>query len=226
MFRKNLSLLLLLFLPVFCQAEHIILSGGPAIKKWEGYRITDDQHDKWWANFVRGATMRMDEIHKAYGKNTKITWLVYRPSYEARGKEDKQNYILLINQQAAKRNVSLIFVNSGDDVIRALNSKPRGSVETFDYFGHSNKHCFCLDYSVEIIAITTQWLHEKDLKRIKSSIFSRTAYCKSWGCHTGESMSKVWRSSLGVNLEGAKGKTDYRALSFGKFPAVSGGWTR
>jgi hypothetical protein len=39
-------------------------------------------------------------------------------------------------------------------------------------------------------------------------------------------MSAVWKSKLGITLEGARGKTDYRALSQGKFPAVSGGWVR
>ena len=71
-----------------------------------------------------------------------------------------------------------------------------------------------------------EWLHERDLGKIRSSIFASNAYCKSWGCHTGESMSAVWKSKLGIPLEGARGKTDYRALASGKFPEVSGGWVR
>jgi hypothetical protein len=39
-------------------------------------------------------------------------------------------------------------------------------------------------------------------------------------------MSARWKAALGVPLEGARGKTDYRALAQGKFPAVSGGWAR
>lgn len=225
-FRHLLLTLICCVLSPFSWADHVIVSGGPSLKRWESYRVPEDQHDRWWANFIRGGTMRMDEIRQAYGKNAPIVWIVYRPGYDMRGREDKQNYISMINQQASKRGASIVWINTGADLIEALNSRGRGSIQTFDYFGHSNKHCFCLDYGTEIIATCTQWLHESELGQIRSSVFARNAYCKSWGCHTGESMSAIWKSKLGVPLEGARGKTDYRSLSQGKFPAVTGGWVR
>jgi hypothetical protein len=218
--------LLCLLMQAFCHAEHVIVSGGPSLNRWEHLRIPEDQHDRWWANFIRGGTMRMDEIRRVYGGTASIVWIVYRPGYEMRGREDGKNYISLINGQASKRNATLIWINSGSDLIRNLNARPRGGIQTFDFFGHSNKHCFCLDYGTEIMAVSTEWLHENDLGRINRSIFSRNAYCKSWGCHTGESMSAVWKSKLGIPLEGARGKTDYRSLSKGQFPSVSGSWVR
>jgi hypothetical protein len=224
--RRISLILLLLLLQSVGWADHVIVSGGPSLKRWEQYRVPEDQHDRWWANFIRGGTMRMDEIRKAYGNEAPLVWIVYRPAYEMRGREDGQNYVSMIEQQASKRNASLIWIRSGPDLIRAMNSRRRGSIQTFDYFGHSNKHCFCLDYGTEIIATCTQWLHENELGRIRSSVFARHAYCKSWGCHTGESMSGQWKSKLGVTLEGARGKTDYRSLARGEFPAVSGGWAR
>lgn len=226
MSRRCLLTFLLLLLQSLVWADHVVVSGGPSLKRWEQYRVPEDQHDRWWANFIRGGTMRMDEIRKVYGNDASIVWIVYRPAYEMRGREDGQNYLGMIQQQADKRGASLIWIRSGQELIETLNSRKRGAIQTFDYFGHSNKHCFCLDYGTEIIATCTQWLHESDLARIRSSVFSRNAYCKSWGCHTGESMSGFWKSKLGVALEGAKGKTDYRALAEGKFPAVSGGWMR
>ena len=48
--------------------------------------------------------------------------------------------------------------------------------------------------------------------------FVRDAYVKSWGCHTGESMSKHWRDATGTRMWGAIGKTDY---STGELPALS-----
>jgi hypothetical protein len=48
-------------------AEHLIVCGGPALQKWEDLRIPDDQHDRWWGNFVRASTMRMAEIRLTYG---------------------------------------------------------------------------------------------------------------------------------------------------------------
>ena len=97
-------------------------------------------------------------------------------------------------------------------------------MKSFDYFGHSNKLCFCIDYGTEILAVSTQWLHERDLGKIRSSIFASNAYCKSWGCHTGESMSKAWRQATGKKMIGAIGKTNYGDGHLrGWIPALSEG---
>lgn len=225
---RTLKTLLFIFLiasPV-AQAEHVIVCGGPALRKWENYRVPDDQHDRWWANFVRASTLRMVEIRQAYGKEAPLVWLVYKPGYVARGREDGKPYTSWIAEQAAKRNATLIWFSSTGDYISKINSRPRGSVETYDYFGHSNKYAFMFDYGSDIMAVSTAWLHERDIPRLKSSIFTRTAYCKSWGCHTGASMSAVWKRHLGLSLEGAKGKTLYTMVGRGEMPTGFGGWVR
>lgn len=208
------------------RAEHVIVTGGPALRKWENYRVSEDQHDRWWANFVRASTVRMAEIRKAYGPQAAIVWMVYQPGYIARGREDGKPYTSWIAEQAAKRRVTLIWFDSGGGFIQTLNSRPRGSVETFDFFGHSNRYAFMFDYGSDIMAASTAWLHEKELPRIKSSIFAPNAYCKSWGCHTGESMSGVWKNATGVALEGAKGPTSYTEVGKGNLPVVKGSWVR
>ena len=40
-------------------------------------------------------------------------------------------------------------------------------------------------------------------------IFARNAFVKSWGCHTGESMSKKFYEATGTRMIGAIGRTDY-----------------
>lgn len=208
------------------RAEHVIVTGGPALRHWENYRVKDDQHDRFWGNFVRASTLRMAEIQQAYGSAEPIIWMVYQPGYQARGREDKKPYVRWITELATKYRATLIWVNSGGDLVQAINSRPRNAIKTFDFFGHSNRFAFMLDYSSEIMAISTAWLHERDLGRIKASAFDRKAYCKSWGCHTGESMSKAWKRALGIPLEGANGATNYQAVSFGRLPSVSGTWVR
>ena len=37
----------------------------------------------------------------------------------------------------------------------------------------------------------------------------RNAFVKSWGCHTGESMSEKWKNATGTPMIGAIGRTDY-----------------
>ncbi|MBN8460769.1 MAG: hypothetical protein J0M04_23300 [Verrucomicrobia bacterium] len=207
-------------------AEHVVVTGGPALRRWENLRVKEDQHDRWWANFVRASTLRMEEIRTAYGADAPVVWIVYRPGYETRGREDGKPYATWITQVAAKYRANLIWVRNGGELIQAINSRPRGSVQTFDYFGHSNRYCFMLDYGNEIMAVSMAWLHERDLGRIKSSVFGRNAYCKSWGCHTGESMSAAWKRAIGIPLEGANGATNYQTVSFGKLPSVSGSWVR
>jgi hypothetical protein len=205
-------------------SEHVILAGGPALRKWENLRVERDRHDRWWANFIRASTMRMDNIRAAYGPSSKLIWLVHRKGYDARSREDGKPYTTWISDQAAKRRATLIWVDGSSSVINAINARPARSITTFDYFGHSNKHCFLLDYSSEIIGACTAWLHEKDLYKIRSSVFSHNSICKSWGCHTGESMNTFWKAATGTEIIGAKGKTDYAALSNGAMPAINGKW--
>lgn len=207
-------------------SRHIILCGGPALRGWENLRVSHDQHDRWWANFVRASTIRMTELQRAYGSTAQITWIVYRPSYVARSREEGKPLIQNIEELAHKYHAKLIWVHSGDGAIAAINNHPRRSVVTFDFFGHSNRHCFLLDYSSSIMGVSQAWLHEKDLSRIHRSIFSPNIQSQSWGCHTGESMSATWQKTLGHVLLGACGKTNYEPVSSGKMPSVSGRWTR
>lgn len=218
-----LLFLLSLAAPLSAQ-QHVILCGGPALRKWENYRVENERHDRWWANFIRASTMRMDELRRAYGPNATIRWIVYKPGYVTRGREDGKPYTTWITEQATKRNADLFWINSGAGAIRAINGSSK--IVTFDFFGHSNRYCFMLDYGNEVMAVSDAWIHQDDLRKIRRGAFAKNALCKSWGCHTGESMSQVWRSAIGNTLIGAKGKTNYEALSFGRMPSVSGRWIR
>ena len=208
------------------EKNHVILCGGPALRKWEDLRFKRDQHDRWWANFIRASTIRMDEIRKVRGKSAGITWIVHRDSYVTRGIEDGKPYTQWIQEQATKRNAKLIWINSGKGAIRAINNHPSKSVVSFDFFGHSNKHCFLFEYSNEIIGSSKSWLHESELGEINGRVFAKAALCQSWGCHTGESMSAIWKGATGVGLVGAKGKTSYEVVGQGRLPLVSGHWVR
>lgn len=225
---KRLFIISLIY-SLFCTSsaiagEHLILTGGPALRQWEDLRVKQEQHDRWWANFIRASTLRMDNLRKAYGKSSKIIWVVYRPGYVTRAAEDGKPYTKWITEQAAKRNARLIWVSSNNQLITAFNSRPKQSITSFDYFGHSNKHCFLIDYSNLIMGAAKCWLHENDLSRIKRNIFTKNASCQSWGCHTGESMSIFWRNRFGVTLIGAKGKTDYSVVGQGVMPTLNGTW--
>ena len=199
--------------PALADTEYIIVSGGPAVRQFEDLRKPGEQHDRWWGNFVRTARVRMQEIHQTAPAGTRITWLVYRDAYVRRAASEHQPHTQNVESvPKAYPFINLVWFRSTDELIRYINGgMNRWSVKIsgFEYFGHSNMHSFMFDYSSDLYATSTCWLHEADLKRIKGSAFARNAHCQSWGCHTAESMSKFWKKHIGVPLIGAKGKTDY-----------------
>ena len=201
------------------EGEHIFVSGGPALRVWETLRKSTDQHDAYWHNFVRKAKWRMLEVLKEEGPDTQLTWMVYRPAYERRASEEGRPLVAWVESvrddfflKLHNKNIKLIWFDSGDDIIRYINSgqnRRRNKVAMFEYFGHSNRHAFLLDYSSAVMGASKAWLHERDLSDLKRSAFAKGAFCRSFGCHTGESMSTAWRKATGVRMWGVFGKTDY-----------------
>lgn len=191
--------------------EYILVSGGPSLMEWEKYK--SEPHDRWWGNFIRAARVRIQEIQAKHGRDADITWLVYRPGYERRGRrQDNENLISHILSVRDRYQINLVWFDRTEQLIDYLNrgrDRSRVKIANFEFYGHSNRACFMFDYSNEIDSASKVWLHEDELGRIKRGLFTRDAFIKSWGCHTGESMSKKWRAATGRRMIGAIGKTDY-----------------
>ncbi len=210
--------------------EYLIVSGGPSLLAHESYRREAHRHDRWWGNFIRTARIRIEQLQKASNGAVNITWLVYRPGYESRQAEDRQSLISNIESVRDKYKVRLVWFSTTDELIHYINAgQNRNAVKVsgFEFFGHSNKFCFVFDYSNHILGASKVYLHQSDLKRINRRAFARGAYCKSWGCHSGEAFSAEWRRVLGVKMIGAIGKTDYSRSYENTLPFVSAGgrWT-
>lgn len=208
------------------QREYILLSGGPSLIEWEKFKAAP--HDNWWGNFIRAARVRIEQIRKEHGPDARITWLVYRPGYARRAaRQDKSDLLANITSVRDKYGVNLVWFDNTSQVINYLNAgQPRDRVKiaNFEFYGHSNKACFMFDYSNEIDSASKVWLHESELRQIHRGIFTRDALVKSWGCHTGESMSKAWRDATGKRMIGAIGKTNYADGHLrGWIPALSPG---
>jgi hypothetical protein len=193
------------------QKEYIVITGGPSLIEWE--KLKKVPHDHWWANFAHASRIRLDELRQQFGSEARITWLVYKPSYVRRGsRQEKRDLINELASIQKKTGANMIFFNNQKQLIDYLNAgKPRDQVKIADleYFGHSNKCCFMFDYSNEIDSGSKVWLHETELKQINRTDFTPHAFIKSWGCHTGESMSALWRKATGQRMIGAIGSTDY-----------------
>jgi hypothetical protein len=205
--------------------EYIILVGGPSLHQWEKYK--SQPHDHWWANFVRAARIRTEQLQTELPRNSKITWLVYKQGYVDRAKQDKQDLISHINSVADKFNFNLIYFDGGRDVLNYLNNGPgrnRLKVSGLEYFGHSNKACFMFDYSSGLDSASKSWFHENDASKLGRNVFAKGAYIRSWGCHTGESMSKKWYTATGTYMWGVIGKTQYMMETLPILSSQNGKW--
>jgi hypothetical protein len=199
--------------------------GGPSLHQWEKYKARP--HDHWWANFVRAARIRTEQLREAIGPEAKITWLVYKQGYIDRAAQEKQDLLGFIDSVREKFDLNLVYFGHGSEVIDYLNyGQPRDRVKIkgFEYFGHSNKACFMFDYSSNLDSASKSWLHESELVKINRKIFAKKPYIQSWGCHTGESMSKKWYTATGTRMIGAIGKTQFMMEELPILCSQNGKW--
>ena len=205
--------------------ETIIVSGGVSLFIWERYKA--QPHDKWWMNLVRAAQIRIAQIQQANPQQP-ITWFVYHPAYISRSRQDGQDYTSTINAMASSMHVRLIWFDTAGQLLNYINGgQPRDRVKINDleFFVHSNKACFLFDYSNIIDSASKVWLHENDLTRINRGIFTHDALVRSWGCHTGESMSSRFRVVTGVTMWGLTGKSQYMTDELPVAATATGRWT-
>lgn len=202
--------------------ELIVLTGGPALRFNEHGKLAS--HDMYWFNFVDASEIRLRELQAGLQPGDLLTWLVYKPGYEARSAEMQKDLCSQIQEKATKVGAQLVWFNTTDEMVAYLNKgsgfkRGHAKIASFDYFGHSNKACFLFDYSNSIDGLSVMYLHVNDLDKISPSAFTDNATCKSWGCHSGEMYSEWWKNHFHLPLTGAIGKTDF---SHGGLPVLSG----
>src|SRR5438046_10450029 len=100
--------------------EYIILVGGPSMYQWEKYKAYP--HDHWWANFVRAARLRTEQLRTQLGPDALITWLVYKQGYLDRAQQEHQDLIGFINSVGDKYHLNLVYFHAGSEVINYLNT--------------------------------------------------------------------------------------------------------
>ena len=229
-FIRRLSFLLVLLLllggsALAANGEYIMVVGGPSMYQWEKYKVYP--HDHWWANFVHAARLRTEQVRAQLGPDAQITWLVYKQGYLDRATQEHQDLTGLIDSVREKFNLNLVWFHAGSEVIDYLNNgQPRSAIKVagFEYFGHSNRACFMFDYSNVLDSASKSWLHENELSKIDRRAFAHGAYVRSWGCHTGESMSKKWYRATGTHMIGAIGKTQFMMEELPILTSTDGKW--
>lgn len=208
--------------------EFIVVSGGPALRFYENEKEFD--HDKYFANFIDGGIFKIRHLIAELKPGDLLTWLVYRPGYITRSREQGIDALGFIRDKAnSAPPTRLLWFDSTDQLINYLNrgqDRRRIKIMSFDFYGHSNKKCFMFDYSNQYDAKSIEFLHERDLNRIRPDIFAENAQAKSWGCHSGESYSQAWRAHFGFPMIGAIGKTDYTKGGWPILSSKGGRWVQ
>jgi len=208
------------------EREVVIISGGVSLSKWEHYK--PQPHDNWWMNFIRAGRIRIQQVREA-DPQAQITWLVFRPAYLRRAKEEKKDLVKLIDSVRDVYHVKRIYFSTAEELLGYLNTgrdREKVKISDLEYFGHSNKACWMFDYSNFIDSASKVWLHEDDLPKLRPGILAHDAFAKSWGCHTGESMSRHFLQATGVRMWGAVGKTQYRTDELPMLAEKRGSWKR
>src|ERR1700737_3092973 len=95
------------------KGEWVLLVGGPSLKQWEQYKA--QPHDHWWANFIRAARIRTEQLRAQLGPDATITWLVYKQGYLDRAQQEKQDLISYVNSVADKYHLGLVYFQNGGD---------------------------------------------------------------------------------------------------------------
>jgi hypothetical protein len=197
-----------------------------------GFAAPQPAPRRWWANFVAATNVRTRQLIDMGISPGSITWLVFRPGYVARGLEEGKPLTTWIRELAGRRGANLVWFDSQQqliDYINRGNHRASNKIVSFDYFGHSNKHC----YLPRLQLGNPRCIHREPARagfqKLSRAAFDKRAFVKSWGCHTGESMSRAWRAAMGSPMWGALGKTDYVPTGRGQLPELStaaGEWAR
>ena len=212
LFLTSLAFVALGALPALADShrENIVISGGVSLLKWEQYK--SEPHDKWWMNFVRAGRIRIAQIREA-DPEARITWLVYKPAYVRRRTQEGKDLLKVIDSVRDAYGVNRVYFSTAAELVAYLNEgqkREQVKISNFEYFGHSNKACWMFDYSNYIDSASKVWLHETELTQLRPGIFTKDAFAKSWGCHSGESMIVHFRKATGVRMWGVTGKTQYQ----------------
>ncbi len=207
--------------------EHVVVSGGPALRKFEKFKVRT--HDVYWGNFVDSALIRLGALKSMVQEGDRVAWLVYRPAYSRRSAEQGEDLVAHVKAKADAMGVLLYWFDTSAQLVNYLNKgvdRTAHPIAGLDFFGHSNKVNWMFDYSNEVDGCSVVFLHTRDLAQIERSIFASGAVAQSWGCHSGEYYTQKFMERTGVKMWGAVGKTDYSAGGLPELSGKGGRWAQ
>src|ERR1700691_4398957 len=95
--------------------EDIVLTGGPALRFME-HGKGDVSHDVYWFNFVDASVVWLKQTKSEAKPDELVTWLIYRPAYQARSHEMGMDLIAQLEEKAKQIGVNLVFFDDTDQL--------------------------------------------------------------------------------------------------------------
>lgn len=191
---------------------HVIVVGGIA--------INDKEHDIYpWA-FLNAASARMSQ----HRRGNKSILIMYTPNYEKRvthqkpelehpdtDKTDKNihRYKEKMIRICRDKGFNFIAVRTAKELHSSLKScRP---IETLEYFGHSDKNYWFLDYTMPVadnpdINIgrdkSAQYWGLKDAKDLGAAGFTKSGLFISYGCRQGQRLGLCHAVAVRLSIRG------------------------
>jgi hypothetical protein len=220
----------------------LILSGGPGL-----YDRADKEHDASWSSYVDpvllksvdvDARTRKRTILKFWAGDEQVLWLIYKPAYVARWKDDVAagrsavsavkkegftSYVGLLEGRAKERGWKIGWLNKGDDLWAAIEALPAGSISRTWFYGHARDDLWLtLDRSGgvavmpkaagSVLRASDVAAHAALRDRFQAAPSAREAARTSRivGCNTA-AFAEAWAKAFGQWTEGFQGTVQFKS---------------
>ncbi|MFZ0726841.1 MAG: S8 family serine peptidase [Desulfobacterales bacterium] len=216
---------------------YVLVSGGPG-----PYDDRDVEHDQSWANYVSPPLLMTDTSEKQKKfreKNEEIWWLIYRPAYACRWKDDFGNtstkrqkaikevrdqgftsYLSLLEDRARSRGWNLLWLDDAAGFWNRLETFPKGSISRLWYWGHARDDLWLSLGHMSDAKGTAIAPESHEIIRVadivanlrdRFQVGQPQMISRFVGCNT-IAFGKAWANEFKVWTEGVKDKVGFKSI--------------
>lgn len=121
-----------------------------------------------------------------------------------------------MRDSSVRNGFELIIIRKADQLTPTLNTAQNGQIKLLEYFGHSNKNDFLLEYSSDKPGQSTDcWGKKKDdIAGVNREIFVTGGEANLYGCNLGEDggLAQEMKNKWGLKTIASDYKTDFTTI--------------
>ena len=191
--------------------NHVVVVGGCS--------VNEPNHDAYPTAFLEAGVSRIKQ-QPMQGRINQSVMIMFTPSYTLRVLKQKvehpevhpngnpRHFWNFMVDCAGRNGFTLLEARSGGDVTRLL--KQSAQIQLLDFFGHSNKKRWLLDFGKDGTDNSTEAFGREDLMQLANS-FTNDALFASFGCFQGQPIGLCHMAAyfLHIRAMGSTTRTDY-----------------